>query len=249
MNNTDKNPQLYGPSIPPDLKIISRVTEAHINRYTIFGPQLQTITCESSGISDNMNVEVVGPLPSTDGKDPPTASEVELSTRALKIKLKNIEDVTNPKNNDTPREKWMLELPEIKCNQNLVPVPRSFQIKDRPDYTDRAIWTDIPSTSSKKKKTLPNKDTYKRNIGMRKDKDQDALAKKYKTKRDKSLLQLHEEKYQTEGKKNQTKIERRPFNREIDTKVTYFDQRKKSALVKNAQLLDTKFSSGKTKYL
>lgn len=42
---------------------------------------------------------------------------------------------------------------------------------------------------------------------------------------------------------------RRPFSRESDLKVNRFDQAQKNAILKKAQLLDTRFSRGETKYL
>lgn len=43
--------------------------------------------------------------------------------------------------------------------------------------------------------------------------------------------------------------ERRPFNRENDLKVNRFDNAQKAAVLKKAQLLDTRFGSGESKYL
>lgn len=50
-------------------------------------------------------------------------------------------------------------------------------------------------------------------------------------------------------KKEAGKTERRPFNRDIDLKLNMFDPEKKSRMMKNACLLDDKFSTGKSKYL
>lgn len=43
--------------------------------------------------------------------------------------------------------------------------------------------------------------------------------------------------------------ERRPFNREIDLKVNRFDEAQKKSILKKAQLLDDRFSAGKSKFL
>lgn len=45
------------------------------------------------------------------------------------------------------------------------------------------------------------------------------------------------------------KQERRPFNRETDLKANVFDDAQKKAIYKKAQLLDSRFSRGETKYL
>lgn len=43
--------------------------------------------------------------------------------------------------------------------------------------------------------------------------------------------------------------ERKPFNREVDLQVNKFDDAQKKAILKKAQLLDDRFSTGKAKYL
>lgn len=43
--------------------------------------------------------------------------------------------------------------------------------------------------------------------------------------------------------------ERRPFSREIDLQVNKFDENQKKAVLKKAQLLDDRFSSGQSKFL
>lgn len=53
------------------------------------------------------------------------------------------------------------------------------------------------------------------------------------------------QKEEKEGKKK----ERRPFDRNIDLQVNRFDDAQKKAIFKKAQLLDTRFSSGESKYL
>lgn len=43
--------------------------------------------------------------------------------------------------------------------------------------------------------------------------------------------------------------ERRPFDRDVDLKVNRFDEAQKKAILKKAQLLDNRFSSGESKFL
>lgn len=49
--------------------------------------------------------------------------------------------------------------------------------------------------------------------------------------------------------KEDKKVERRPFNRDSDLGVNRFDEAQKKSVLKKAQLLDTRFSKGSTKYL
>lgn len=44
-------------------------------------------------------------------------------------------------------------------------------------------------------------------------------------------------------------MERRPFSRDIDLQVNKFDDAQKKAVLKKAQLLDDRFSSGQAKFL
>lgn len=50
-------------------------------------------------------------------------------------------------------------------------------------------------------------------------------------------------------KEDEVRASRRPFNRDSDLKVNRFDQAQKNAILKKAQLLDTRFGRGETKYL
>lgn len=43
--------------------------------------------------------------------------------------------------------------------------------------------------------------------------------------------------------------ERRPFSRDVDLQVNRFDDAQKKAVLKKAQLLDDRFSSGQSKFL
>lgn len=52
-----------------------------------------------------------------------------------------------------------------------------------------------------------------------------------------------------ERKRKDEKPERRRFDRDLDLKANRFDDAQKKAVLKKAQLLDTRFSSGGAKYL
>ncbi|XP_021706430.1 GPALPP motifs-containing protein 1 [Aedes aegypti] len=88
------------------------------------------------------------------------------------------------------------------------------------------------------------------------DKQQADMVKRHKKKhkRDKSLLELHQKKAKKEKKKKDAERDpdeptRRPFDRNIDLHANRFDEAQKKAIFKKAQLLDTRFSSGASKYL
>lgn len=54
--------------------------------------------------------------------------------------------------------------------------------------------------------------------------------------------------YYLQDKKNE-KQERKPFDRDTDLQVNRFDEAQKKSILKKAQLLDTRFKHGKSKYL
>lgn len=115
-------------------------------------------------------------------------------------------------------------------------------------------------------------------ITIRRDAEQEEIVKKHKKKhkRDESLLEIHEKKLkkkrvrqhqlpnpelsnnhcfcstfqkEEERKKKDEKPERRRFDRDLDLKANRFDDAQKKAVLKKAQLLDTRFSSGGAKFL
>lgn len=58
-------------------------------------------------------------------------------------------------------------------------------------------------------------------------------------------LKFFFQKDEKDGKKK----ERRPFDRNVDLQVNRFDDAQKKAIYKKAQLLDSRFSTGESKYL
>lgn len=64
-----------------------------------------------------------------------------------------------------------------------------------------------------------------------------------------SFVCLFHSQKEREKERESGKPERRPFSREDDLKVNRFDDAQKKAVMKKAQLLDTRFGSGESKYL
>ncbi|GLV39194.1 uncharacterized protein CBL_06244 [Carabus blaptoides fortunei] len=194
--------------------------------------------------------DMIGPLPA--GHSGKNSSYNELEERALQMK---IDSLNQSNDNRTVREEWMLELPQVRA-ANLGLGPRQFRAKGVPDMSDRSSWTDTPQDKAKKKVGPPKVDIKKEaELKMIQDRDleQQKMVEKHKKKkkRDKSLLDAHQEEYNKKKKKEQVsgKSERRPFNRDIDLKANRFDEAQKKSILKKAQLLDTRFSSGESKFL
>lgn len=84
------------------------------------------------------------------------------------------------------------------------------------------------------------------------------MAKRHekKYKRDESLVEMHrkklrkeQERKEKEMKESDAKPFRRPFSRDLDLKLNKIDKNQTKQIVDKAKILDTKFSSGRTKYL
>lgn len=217
----------------------------------------------------------IGPMPSTAGEL--SERDLELEKRKIEIKLQQLdrrmEAVTNP--DVKHREEWMLELPEIRKVPDMGLGSRQFRKNDRPDFSDRSDWTKAPNDKHKRheKQDKKSDEDKRREMDMRRrDAEQERMAKEHKKshKRDKTLVEIHEKKLKKEKVKfedswNQRRIfltffefqkkqkdmkpERTPFNRDTDLSANKFDEARKKSVMKKAQLLDTRFSSGTSKYL
>ncbi|XP_076253946.1 uncharacterized protein LOC143192467 isoform X2 [Rhynchophorus ferrugineus] len=253
--NSPKN--VVGPILPPhlqknndsDIQVrlgprLPSCFEEQKSQSKIIGPALPPGSFQKTqSSSDEDDDECYGPLPS--GLNKHSKARQALEERALQLKI----DQLDPKSNNEPvRETWMLELPAAKA-AHFGLGPRQFRSKEGPDLTDRSSWTDIPNAKGKVKKPSVSLQQEAANRELRKrDKEQDLLVKKHK-KRDKSLVEMHQEKLNQQKKEIAGPSERRPFSRDIDLQVNRFDEAQKKAVLKKAQLLDDRFSSGKAKYL
>lgn len=258
----------YGPALPPHL--LSRSSGSSTEESKYIGPALppaplQALHKESpppsyySSESDyNSNDDDddmgVGPLPGV--------TNVALEQRALEIKLGKVSGSGDGSgaNKEKAREEWMTELPQVKTVADLGLGARQFRTKERPDFSDRSSWTDTPHDRDKKSTKPPTEVDLKKQheVELKKkllkdrDKQQEKMAKelKKKHKRDKSLYELHQDKLNKAKKEKEDELQvRRPFDRNVDLQANRFDEAQKNAVIKKAQLLDSRFSSGSSKYL
>lgn len=209
-----KNKEEFESQMILDPKLPSSI-EAHKSQNKIIGPALPSHFFQKThSSSDEDDDESYGPLPR--GLEKYSKTQQALEERALQLKI----DQLDPKCNTEPvRETWMLELPEAKA-MHFGLGPRQFRSKAGPDLSDRYIciqkktkqcfmsinnyfrssWTDIPNTKEKTKKPSVNLQQEAVNKEMKKrDKEQDLLVKKHK-KRDKSLIEMHQEKLNQQKK-------------------------------------------------
>ncbi|KAJ6636023.1 Phosphatidate cytidylyltransferase, mitochondrial [Pseudolycoriella hygida] len=255
--NNESNIPL-GPALPPSYS--SKSTEkSHRSERRVIGPSVpsQSLLDEHamSDISDSEDDDLIGPLPIGVGK---SEAHLELEKRALELKLAKYAEEEREK--DAVREEWMIELPEVKAVANLGLGARKFRTKERPDMSDRSSWTDTPKERERKShKRSSTSDEIKRDkkreadllFTTKRDAEQEDAARRHSKKhhRSESLLELHQKKMKKKREKEPEKPTRRPFDRDADLKVNRFDKAQKNSIIKKAQLLDTRFGSGESKYL
>ncbi|KAK5645788.1 hypothetical protein RI129_004252 [Pyrocoelia pectoralis] len=214
---------LYGPSLPPHLRKPAAVDDTNDDSVT-YGP---------------LPPGVVG-----------TRAHQALEERSIELKLGYLD---TDKKESTVREEWMLELPSAGGSK-LGLGPRQFRKNAGPDLSDRSSWTDTPQSKKVKKEedVIDLKVEAMLNNTHEYDAKQANIIKKHhrKNKRDKSLLEIHQDSLKEKKLKDaETGQTRRPFNRDIDLKANQFDDAQKKSILKKAMHLDDRFSSGQSKFL
>lgn len=241
----------YGPSMPTDFELITQQTSNESKDQ----PRPDSAIMD---ISDSEDDDFIGPTP-LDHISKRSEAHLELEKRALELKLAKLnKKELNGREAIREREEWMTELPELRKVTDLGLKARQFRAKEHDEIKDRSGWTETPHDRAEKSKNKsPTHDDLveQRNRKAekiyrdRRDAEQEALAKKHKKKRDQSLLEIHQKSLKKQSGKDSNKDERRPFSRDTDLQVNRFDEAQKKSILKKAQLLDTRFSSGQSKFL
>lgn len=239
----------YGPSLPTDMSLLNNRSPSR----------------PDSGIMDISDSDdddfAIGPV--LDPMAKKSEVHLELERRALELKLAKLNERDGNAQGDVKeREEWMTELPQLRSVAGLGLKARQFRAKEKDEIKDRSGWTDTPrDREEKSKRKGPTHEELnevrdrkaEKHYRERRDAEQEAAVKKHKKKhkRDESLLEIHQKnlKKQKYKDKGLNAAERRPFSRESDLKVNRFDEAQKKSIMKKAQLLDTRFDSGQSKFL
>lgn len=272
-SNADEN-RICGPSLPPHmLKKKPHHDNASSMKTKIYGPSLPSIYTtytepddknEISKIIDaDIGIEsedeiLIGPvLEHTSNKN---ETYLKLEKRAIELKLAKLnEDDKIPVHEE--REEWMISLPELRTVADLGITARQFRTKVHDEIKDRSLWTETPR--DRENKAEKGKDSSHDNLAKmkrektekirreRRDAEQEDMVRKHKKKHklDESLLKMHQKNMKKKAEKESFSLERRPFSRDTDLKVNRFDEAMKKSILKKAQLLDTRFNSGQSKFL
>lgn len=239
----------YGPSLPSNVAMSSK-----------YDAKIDASIIDVSENEDDDDEIIIGPV--LDHIHSKSEAHLELEKRALELKLAKLSEREHKTTDEIRgREEWMIELPELRGVTDLGLTARQFRTKERDEIKDRSSWTETPrdrEEKSKKKTTSTHDDEVKirhqkteRMHRERRDAEQEEAVRKHKKKhkRDESLLDMHQKKLKKKSQKDTEPVERRPFSRDTDLKVNRFDDAQKKSILKKAQLLDTRFNSGQSKYL
>lgn len=240
---------IFGPALPPHLLKQKSNNETDTK---IIGPTLpstiQSFDNHELGEIQSEDEEAIGPLPANHPALESNYVHRQLEQRAQKMKNEQKDEDYGMVNQ---REEWMTELPPAQIN-SLGLTSRKFRIKAGPDMSDRSCWTDTPAKKAEKQKRkeeerLYDVETSATDLSKKSDETEYWENKK----REKSLLEIHQNKLRKKKRKEEKKAKstgqtiRRPFDRDIDLQVNQFDQARKNAILKKAQHLDERFSRGK----
>lgn len=238
----------YGPTLPRDFVAISESVSYNEAKDNL----------ANEDISESDDEELIGPV--LDHIANKSEAYLELEKRALELKLAKLNEREKKDDSIRGREEWMLELPELRKVTDLGLSARQFRTKERDEIKDRSQWTETPKDREEKSKRKPSThddvvkmrhENTERMYRERRDAEQEDAVRKHKKKhkRDESLLEMHQKKMKKKTQEKNEPVERRPFSRDTDLKVNRFDEAQKKSVLKKAQLLDTRFNSGQSKYL
>uniref|UniRef100_R4FMH0 DUF3752 domain-containing protein n=1 Tax=Rhodnius prolixus TaxID=13249 RepID=R4FMH0_RHOPR len=240
---------LIGPTLPFRESLPPSVESPEDDKGEAYGPALPPPLPATT--SNRLEDPVIGPLPQGMELDDRVQRILEERAQSLRYQMENKDFDDNSEKKG--RETWMLELPDVKTAASIGLGPRKFKTKEGPDMSDRSSWTDTPGSKKIKEENAAQviEDSRRLEITARNE-EMEIKAKKASSHRDKSLLELHQKELKKEKKELESsggKVERRPFSREIDLQTHKFDEAQKRSIISKAQLLDTRFSCGESKYL
>ncbi|XP_011138259.1 histone-lysine N-methyltransferase, H3 lysine-4 specific [Harpegnathos saltator] len=237
----------FGPALPPHL--LQRTCDKSPEK--IIGPVLPDSLKKTSRETFHAESDddcAIGPLPEDHPALRNSRVHEQLDLRARRIRHEGYSEEVDVGNK---REEWMTELPPAQA-ANLGLGPRKFRIRDGPDMSDRSCWTDTPA-----QKVQKQRDSERRRFSSSTEESDKRRAKEChkrdsdkSTKREKSLLEMHQSKM-ARRKRNEEKeaklsggSTRRPFDRDIDLQVNRLDQAQKKTILMKARMLDDRFSRG-----
>lgn len=249
--------KVYGPSMPGDFQLVNQSFESSesAEHSRAGAPMVDDISASED------DDDFIGPVPVDHEK---SEAHLELEKRALELKLAKLNEKERRLDESLrEREEWMIELPELRSVAGLGLQARQFRTKERDEIKDRSSWTETPrDREEKSRKGHSTQDNVaeqqsrkiekiEKETRDKRDAEQEAMARKHKKKhkRDESLMDMHTKKLKKKSQEKPETAERRPFSRDTDLKANRFDDAQKKSIIKKAQLLDTRFSSGQTKYL
>ena len=255
-----RGPKPVGPQLPPHLQ--QKSEEGSSEDDDCYGPKLPSVACRGPAPGptrppgpqlpeeESSDDELIGPLPPKPGTEQDESSiarSIELRAQQMKDRLEGREAKPEPK-----RETWMLELPTEKA-KSFGLGPRQFSRSSNPKPKQDKSWTQAPNQSGSKEEPSEDhsqdEDVLAYMASLQRDVEMEKVAEAYKKKRgNESLVDIHSKKMKAK-KSEEKSTERRPFDRNTDLQVNRFDEAQKKAMLKKAAKLDSRFTSGSSKYI
>ena len=237
--------QNIGPQLPPGLGSSK-------------DSQSNSLNSPSSESDDDM----IGPRPPKPGEE---ISQEEMIARNIEARAQKMKDKIEGRDKpiEPKRESWMLELPKSRI-KDFGLGPRSFSQSTKSKTKQDKTWTQTPQDRLKGEQNdeqeeandhSQDEDVLAYMASLERDKQMDEVSNELKKKRGTdSLMEIHDKKMKKKKKKDKKSKgekpeERRPFDRDQDLQVNRFDEAQKKAMLKKAAKLDSRFSSGGSKYL
>lgn len=254
-NKADSNSEdedAYGPRLPPNKTSGNPVK---------IGPQIpgSTDNNEASEEEDDDDDDMIGPMPPKPGEE--MSSEAYLK-RNFEERASRMQDQLEGKNKteEPKRESWMLTLPTTKA-KNFGLGPRTFSKSTNPKPVQDKSWTETPQDRARKAAGLVEDESDNKDpsqdpdvlaymASLKRDQEMEKMTQELRKKRgSESLMESHQKKMKQKQKQDDKPKERKPFDRETDLQVNRFDDAQKKAMIKKAANIDSRFSSGQSKYL
>lgn len=266
---------LTGPSLPPHMQkpkndIDSEHSISLATTSRMYGPNLPNIYRSKNKTSqlldhdarqsnvancENEDEILIGPV--LEDNSYQNEMYLKLEKRAIELKLSKLNG-KEEKDEHKEREEWMVSLPEIRTVSDSKVTARQFRTKEHEEIKDRSLWTETPQDREKKIKRgeitydKMNREKIEKIKRERRDAEQEDVVRKHKKKhkRHESLLKIHQKNIIKNPEKKSVSVERRPFTRDMDLKSSsLFNDKIKKSILEKAQLLNTRFKSGQSKFL
>ncbi|RDD46128.1 GPALPP motifs-containing protein 1 [Trichoplax sp. H2] len=256
---TANEAQQYGPALPPGFALSIQDQNTDNNSPSkeskYIGPimpyqsnvnQEDEITLHQVSNDDTVDDDFVGPLPEKINEKRKDITDIAMKRERQFLAARQQSNLEEAKSG---RESWMTDLPASIGNQFGLG-PRQFRRNESVGKYDPTSWTETPSDKAKKmnkEKRERKRSPIQPDVKLS---DNDSLVLRKiddynKHHRKESLIDLHVKRKRDEEPED-TKKERRPFDREKDLNHSALNATQRRSVINKAKKLDSRFSRSAT---